>query len=213
MLSGILAPKVALVGTGEVASTNQPHLGQRLATLLQDAMHLPDWAILILISAMPLLELRGAVPVGLWMGLPVKDVVLLCVLGNMLPIPLILGALRSERMRQLLAPVLRRAQRKTRTIHSQHRWVGVTAFIGVPLPGTGAWSGAMVAHLLGMDFRDAMSSVFAGVCMASCIMASLTMAGWYGCIIVLCIITLALGSRLLDLRKGCPNLPPSAHDS
>jgi len=199
VLAGTIVPATVLA-SGDAAVT-KPHLGQQLATLLRDALQLPDWAILVLLSAMPLIELRGGVPVGLWMGMPVRNVMFLCVVGNMIPIPLILGALRSARMRRLLTPVLRSARRKTRALRAQHRWVGVTAFVGVPLPGTGAWTGAMVAHFLGMDFGEALTSVLAGVCVAACIMASLTLAGWYGCTIALCVISIALGSRLVALGR------------
>lgn len=202
VLIGTIGPASVLASNnGADAIVTRPHLGHRLATHLRDALQLPDWAILVLLSAMPLIELRGGVPVGLWMGMPVRNVMFLCVVGNMLPIPLVLGALRSARMRRLLTPVLRSARRKTRALRAQHRWVGVTAFIGVPLPGTGAWTGAMVAYFLGMDLWQALTSVLAGVCVAACIMTSLTLAGWYGCTIALCIMSIALGSRLVALGK------------
>jgi uncharacterized membrane protein len=192
---------------GADAIVTRPHLGQRVATLLREALQLPDWAILILLSAMPLIEVRGGVPVGLWMGMPVRNVMLLCVVGNMIPIPLILGGLRSKRLRRLLTPVLRSARRKTRALRAQHRWVGVTTFIGVPLPGTGAWTGAVVAYFLGMGFCDAMTSCLAGVCVAACIMISLTLAGWYGCSIALGVLSVALVSRLVALGKRSPRGP------
>lgn len=188
------------VGAGGAAAA-KPHVGERLAVLLQRTLHLPNWLILMLLSALPLIELRGGVPVGVWMGLGVPQVLFLCVLGNMLPIPLILFALRSPRLSGLLAPVLRRAQKKTQAIGAHDRWVGVAAFVGVPLPGTGAWTGAMVAHLLGMGPREAVTSILAGVCVASCIMASLTLAGWYGCAVACCVGAVALGSRFLPGRR------------
>ncbi|CAN0514738.1 unnamed protein product, partial [Phaeothamnion confervicola] len=65
-----------------------------------------------LISATPVVELRGGIPVGLWMGLPLTKVFALCVVGNMAPIPVILLALRSKLVRQLAKPVLDRAKEK-----------------------------------------------------------------------------------------------------
>lgn len=179
----------------------RPHLGVRLAMALKTAFPLPDWAILMILSALPLVELRGGVPVGLWMGLPVPQVVLLCILGNMIPIPVILAALRQPWIKQLMGPLLRRAAHKTEAIAAHDRWVGVAAFVGVPLPGTGAWTGAMVAYLLGMDMGAAFTSVLAGVCVAACIMASLTLAGWFGCAAVVVLLTTALGSRWLQMRQ------------
>lgn len=141
---------------------------------------------------------------GLWMGLDVPRVMLLCIAGNMMPIPLILCALRSAAVKKLLGPVLRRAASKTAAIGAHDRWVGVAAFVGVPLPGTGAWTGATVAYLLGMDLRGAVSSVLAGVCVAACVMASLTLAGWYGCAVAAVLCTVALFSRSFSgaLRHG-----------
>ncbi|CAE7336349.1 unnamed protein product [Symbiodinium natans] len=167
---GFAAASSAKAATAAVAA--RPHLGIRLATKMKSAFSIPDWAILMMISALPLVELRGGVPVGLWMGLAVPQVMLLCIVGNMIPIPLILTALRIEKMKQLLSPLLKRAAQKTEPIGAHDRWVGVAAFVGVPLPGTGAWTGAMVAYLLGMDLWEAITSVLAGVVVAACIMAS-----------------------------------------
>lgn len=135
------------------------------------------------------------------MGLPVAQVMCLCIVGNMIPIPFIMGALRLPCVKRLMAAVLRRAERKTRAIGAHDRWVGVAAFVGVPLPGTGAWTGAMVAYLLGMELGEGITSVFAGVVVASCIMASLTMAGWYGCVAAACLCTVALGSRSVPFLR------------
>merc|ERR1719382_2393653 len=126
------------------------------------------------------------------MGLCVPEVMLLCILGNMIPIPLILYALRLPAVKNLLAPLLRRAEQKMEAIGAHDRWVGVAAFVGVPLPGTGAWTGAMVAFLLGMEPPKAIASILTGVSIAGCIMASLTLAGWYGCALMLCLGAVAL---------------------
>mmetsp|Transcript_4730 Transcript_4730/g.5913 ORF Transcript_4730/g.5913 Transcript_4730/m.5913 type:complete len:290 (-) Transcript_4730:25-894(-) len=183
------------------AGAARPHLGVRLAMKMKACFAIPDWAILMILSALPLVELRGGVPVGLWMGLAVPQVMLLCILGNMIPIPLLLAALRSERIKKLLTPLLNRAAQKTEPIGAHDRWVGIAAFVGVPLPGTGAWTGAMVAYLLGMDLGEAITSVLAGVIVAACIMASLTLAGWYGCAVVVLVGIIAMVSRWLQLRK------------
>merc|ERR1719408_701816 len=100
---------------------------------------------------------------------------LLCILGNMIPIPLILCALRQHQIQKLMRPLLNRASQKTEAVGAHDRWVGVAAFVGIPLPGTGAWTGAMVAYLLGMDLHEATTSVLAGVCVAAAIMVGLTL--------------------------------------
>ncbi|OLP83814.1 hypothetical protein AK812_SmicGene35375 [Symbiodinium microadriaticum] len=202
ILLGLCIGFAAASSAKAAAVAARPHLGIRLATKMKTCFSIPDWAILMMISALPLVELRGGVPVGLWMGLAVPQVMLLCILGNMIPIPLILAALRIEQMKQLLSPLLKRAAQKTEPIGAHDRWVGVAAFVGVPLPGTGAWTGAMVAYLLGMDLWEAITSVLAGVVVAACIMASLTLAGWYGCAFVVMLGIVALASRWLQMRKS-----------
>lgn len=204
-LLGLCLGIVVLFSGAKVAAAagaTRPHLGVRLAMKMKACCAIPDWAILILLSALPLVELRGGVPVGLWMGLAVPQVMLLCILGNMIPIPLLLAALRSESVKKFLTPLLDRAAQKTEPIGAHDRWVGIAAFVGVPLPGTGAWTGAMVAYLLGMGLGEAITSVLAGVIVAACIMASLTLAGWYGCAVVVLVGVVALVSRWLQLRKG-----------
>lgn len=196
-LACVSGAKAAAVATG----VGKPHLGVQLAMKMKASFAIPDWAILMLLSALPLVELRGGVPVGLWMGLAVPQVMLLCILGNMIPIPFLLTALRSERIKKLLSPLLKRAAQKTEPIGAHDRWVGVAAFVGVPLPGTGAWTGAMVAYLLGMDLPEAITSVLAGVIVAACIMASLTLAGWFGCGVVVLVGIVALASRSLPSQK------------
>jgi len=176
------------------------HLGQRLALMLKSTLRLPDWAILMALSALPLVELRGGIPVGLWMGMPVLQVMLLCIAGNMIPIPLMILALRLPKVKRLFDPLLRRAETKLKAIGAHDRWIGVAAFVGVPLPGTGAWTGGMIAFLLGMELHEALTSVLAGVCIAACIMASLVLAGWWGCGVAVCTLAVALVSRYLRSR-------------
>jgi hypothetical protein len=74
------------------------HTGQKIANYFR-SFHLPDLAILAIISAMPVVELRGAVPVGVWMGLPVSQVLIVCVLGNMAPIVPLMFLLRNQRLK------------------------------------------------------------------------------------------------------------------
>eukprot|EP00928_Gymnodinium_smaydae_P008367 TRINITY_DN13047_c0_g1_i1.p1 TRINITY_DN13047_c0_g1~~TRINITY_DN13047_c0_g1_i1.p1 ORF type:complete len:317 (+),score=43.39 TRINITY_DN13047_c0_g1_i1:113-1063(+) len=176
------------------ATATSSHLGQRLAAALQASSGLPDWAVLMLVSALPLVELRGGVPVGLWLGFRAPQVLVLSVLGNIAVIPPFLWALQHPRVEQLLAPFLARARRKTSGFSAEGRWRALAAFVGVPLPGTGAWTGAMVAYVLGMEFWPAILAIFVGVCAAACMMVALTLAGWYGCAAAACLIAAASGT-------------------
>lgn len=129
------------------------HLGQKVANFFRQG-GLPDWATLMTISAMPVVELRGGVPVGIWMGMPIAKVFGLCVAGNMIPIPVILLALRSSFVQKLAKPVLDRAREKAAGFGDEKsQALALTLFVGIPLPGTGAWTGAMGAFLLGMPFQ------------------------------------------------------------
>lgn len=140
------------VNGGAAASGEHLHVGQKIANFFRRG-GLPDWATLMTISAMPVVELRGGVPVGLWMGMPILKTFVLCVTGNMIPIPIILLALRSQFVQKLAKPVLDRAREKAEGFGDEKsQALALTLFVGIPLPGTGAWTGAMGAFLLGMPF-------------------------------------------------------------
>ncbi|CAN0056383.1 unnamed protein product, partial [Ectocarpus fasciculatus] len=146
------AVKAIVAGTEDEAHL---HVGQKVAKFFRRG-GLPDWATLMTISAMPVVELRGGVPVGIWMGMPIAKVFGLCVAGNMIPIPIILLALRSSFVQKLAKPVLDRAREKAAGFGDEKsQALALTLFVGIPLPGTGAWTGAMGAFLLGMPFQKA----------------------------------------------------------
>ena len=171
------------------------HTGQKIANYFR-SFGIPDLGVLAIISALPVVELRGAVPVGIWMGLPLKTVLPICVLGNMVPILPILLLLRNESLKNLMSPILKRAEEKTSDLgigSLKRQWASLAAFVGIPLPGTGAWTGAMGAFLLGMPTVVALSSIFAGVVAAGGIVSAITLAGRKGGIAalgVLCALTI-----------------------
>ena len=150
----VLAPGPAAAAAKAVVEDEvHLHLGQKVANFFRQG-GLPDWATLMTISAMPVVELRGGVPVGIWMGMPIAKVFGLCVAGNMIPIPVILLALRSSFVQKLAKPVLDRAREKAAGFGDEKsQALALTLFVGIPLPGTGAWTGAMGAFLLGMPFQ------------------------------------------------------------
>lgn len=149
----VLAPGPAAAAVKAVEDEVHLHLGQKVANFFRQG-GLPDWATLMTISAMPVVELRGGVPVGIWMGMPIAKVFGLCVAGNMIPIPVILLALRSSFVQKLAKPVLDRAREKAAKFGDEKsQALALTLFVGIPLPGTGAWTGAMGAFLLGMPFQ------------------------------------------------------------
>ncbi|KAH8052639.1 small multi-drug export protein [Aureococcus anophagefferens] len=111
------------------------------------------------------------------MGLPIAKVFVLCVIGNMAPILPLLLALRSPLVQKILDKPLSKARSKSDAVSGNARWSALAAFVGVPFPGTGAWTGAMVAFVLGMPLSEALSAIFAGVLVAGAIMSALVAAG------------------------------------
>jgi len=179
------------------------HKGQKIANFFR-SFGLSDIAVLALISALPVVELRGAVPVGVWMGLPITTVLPACVFGNMVPIIPILFLLRNESLKKLMSPILKRAEKKSASLgvgSLNKQWVSLAAFVGIPLPGTGAWTGAMGAFLLGMPTGVALSAIFAGVVTAGMIMTAITLAGKKGGIAALSALALFTANELLNGEK------------
>lgn len=134
-------------------------------------------AAVFVISMLPLIELRGAVPLGLAVGMPWHEVLPICYAGNLLPIPFVL--LFGVRLLDWLAtlPPLRKIAQwyKSKLVGksskvTRYARVGLFLFVAVPLPGTGAWSGAIIATLLKMEPKRAFLSIVLGVIAAGVIM-------------------------------------------
>lgn len=202
----VLTPALAFASaTGE-----HLHLGQKLALFFKGT-GLPDWAILVLISTLPAVELRGGVPVGAWMGLNPLSTFIICVVGNMLPIAPTLLALRSDAVKKVAAPLLERANKKLAKLPSgQSRTLALALFVGIPAPGTGAWTGAIIAYLLGMPFGTAMGAILAGVLLAGAIMTILTMAGKAGALAALAALCAFGGGAILSAMRKEGTQTPSA---
>ena len=147
-----------------------------------DAMFLKYFSI-FLISMVPLIELRGAIPIALGMGLDAIPSIVICAVGNMLPVPIIY--LFAHRFllwglnKPVIGPVCRFFHEKgekagKRLLSSRFGkyglMVALTAFVGIPIPGTGAWTGTLAASFLDMDFKKSCLAVMAGVILAGIIM-------------------------------------------
>lgn len=132
---------------------------------------------LLIVSMLPLIELRGAVPLGIASGMPWYEVLPICLFGNLLPIPFVL--LFAEKLLDWLAkwpPMAGFAKwykekllSKTSQVTKYAR-IGLFLFVAVPLPGTGAWSGAAIAALLNMNRWKAFLSIALGVLAAGLLM-------------------------------------------
>lgn len=141
--------------------------------------YLVKYLIVFGISMVPLLELRGAVPIGTGMGLPWHWTLIVAIIGNCIPIPFILIFVKKilTLMRgckiKLFSKVsnfmFEKAEKNRDKIEKYATW-GLFVFVAIPLPGTGAWTGALVASVFDMDKRKASLSIFGGVITAGLIM-------------------------------------------
>ena len=134
-----------------------------------------------LISMLPVVELRGGIPWGLAHGLPFWTSYIAAVLGNMLPIPFAILFLRGllvwlRQFTLFRRPILwleNRAHRKGQQV-LKYEALGLFVLVAIPLPGTGAWTGALVASLLDMRLKRAFPIIFLGVMAAGLIMLALS---------------------------------------
>ena len=137
------------------------------------------YLVVFFVSMVPLIELRGAVPIGTGMGLPWEWTLIVSIIGNCLPIPIILIFVKKVLtwMRtckiKLFSKVsnfmFEKAEKNRAKIEKYATW-GLFLFVAIPLPGTGAWTGALVASLFDMDKKKASISIFSGVIAAGLIM-------------------------------------------
>lgn len=141
--------------------------------LLANTAWLPDWSRILLLSSFPLTELRAGIPISLvaWPGLPWWEVYALSVAGNMLPVPFVLMLLgpvsrflsRWSFFRKFFDWIFTRARRNAGRSIERYEALGLAVFVAIPLPMTGAWSGAVAAFLFGIPNRLALPSILAGV--------------------------------------------------
>ena len=135
-----------------------------------------------LISMVPIIELRGAIPVAVGMGLPLIPSYIICIIGNMLPVPFIYFFARKVLIWGSDKPVIgkfftfclekgHKGGKKLQEKAGRGLFVALLLFVGIPLPGTGAWTGTLAASLLDMDFKSSVVAVMCGVLLAGVIMA------------------------------------------
>lgn len=142
-----------------------------------------DYLVTFILSLLPISELRGGIPYGLSQHLPLAKVLLLAIIGNYLPVlPLYFGI---ERLAGYLSryPVCQRfferlfsrTRRKAKKIEYSE-FFGLAVFVGIPLPITGAWTGAIAASLLGIPKERALPAIFLGILMAAVVVTFVTLA-------------------------------------
>ncbi len=141
------------------------------------------WVFTLLVSMVPVVELRGAIPFGHnFLGLGIWPTFFASVVGNMIPVPFIIVYIRriflwmrrkSPRLNGLVDSLERKAHLKGQKV-TKYKYLGLLLFVAVPLPGTGAWTGSLAAAFLDMPLRKAIPSILAGVLIAGVAISALS---------------------------------------
>ena len=148
-----------------------------------------SYVLAFLVSMVPLIELRGGVPVAMTMGMSAPTAIAVCAIGNMLPVPfiylfarkiLIWGSTKKH-IGPLFSKILTKGekagQKLVSTASRKGLFIALLLFVGIPLPGTGAWTGTLAASLLNMGWKSTTGAVSLGVVLAGIIMATVSSLG------------------------------------
>ncbi|RHR73455.1 small multidrug export protein [Eubacterium sp. AF15-50] len=146
------------------------------------------YLIVFLVSMVPIVELRGAIPIAAGMGLPMVTSYIICVIGNMLPVPVIFLFARKvliwgadkKYIGKFFSWCIDKGERggeKLKSKAGRGLYVALMLFVGIPLPGTGAWTGTLAASFLDMDFKKSVIACMGGVLLAGIIMGVLSALG------------------------------------
>jgi len=149
---------------------------------------LKKYLIVFLVSMVPLIELRGAIPYGVMFGLPLWQTFLIAIVGNMLPVPFIYLFARKVLEWGADKPVIgkfftfclekgQRGGEKLQAKAGRGLFLALLLFVGIPLPGTGAWTGTLAASILNMGLKKSTLACMGGVLLAGCIMGVLSLLG------------------------------------
>lgn len=150
---------------------------------------LEKYLFVFLVSMVPLVELRGAIPIAEGMNLPFVNYYIIAIIGNMLPVPIIYFFARKVLIWGADKPVIgkffswclekgEKGGRKLKAKAGRGLFVALLLFVGIPIPGTGAWTGTLAASILDMDFKSSVAAVMLGVLLAGIIMAAVSMGAF-----------------------------------
>lgn len=142
---------------------------------------IPKDIVCLIISMVPILELRGGMIAAALFGLPWLRALLFCIIGNMLPMPFVLLLIdkifdllkKTKTFRPIVEKLEQRALGHREKIEKYEFW-GLVLFVGIPLPGTGGWTGSLAAALMGLRFKKAFPAVILGILLAATIMSVAT---------------------------------------
>ena len=149
---------------------------------------LKHYIMIFFVSMVPIVELRGAIPISQGFGLPLLQSYIICVIGNMLPVPVIFFFARKVliwgKAKKFIGGFFtwcldkgERGGEKLKEKAGKGLYVALLLFVGIPLPGTGAWTGTLAASFLDMDFKKSVIACMGGVLLAGVIMGVGSVAG------------------------------------
>ena len=147
--------------------------------------NLGNFIMTFLISMIPVIELRLGLPYGIMSGLKLPVAALAAILGNMLPVPFIIVFIEQvflwlrkhlPKMDSFITKLEKRAETKQETV-DRYGALGLILLVAIPLPGTGAWTGSLVAALMKMKLKKAIPCIFLGVIFAAILMTVITKLG------------------------------------
>ena len=150
---------------------------------------LKKYLLVFLVSMVPLIELRGGVPIAVGMGLPYFKALIVCIIGNMLPVPIIyffarkvlLWGCDKKYIGKFFTYCIEKGERGGQKLKEragrQGLFIALLLFVGIPLPGTGAWTGTLAASFLNMGIKSTSLAVSLGVVLAGIIMGVVSMTG------------------------------------
>ena len=148
---------------------------------MQVLQGMPNELIVGIVSMVPVVELRGGLIAAALLGMPLWRGVLFCLIGNMIPVPFILlfitpffNWLKTTKLfRPFVEKLETKAMNKKDKVEKYRFW-GLVLFVGIPLPGTGAWTGGLIASMLNLRLKEAVPAIFLGLLMATVIMCIIT---------------------------------------
>ncbi len=149
------------------------------------------YLIVLFVSMVPIIELRGAIPYAVGFGLPLLPSYIIAIIGNMIPVPFIFLFARKvlvwgstkKYIGKFFTWCLKKGEKggeKLKQSAGKGLYIALLIFVGIPLPGTGAWTGTLAASLLNMDFKKSTLAVMGGVILAGIIMGILSLGVFKG---------------------------------
>lgn len=181
--SGETLPELSEESAKDDAEEEKLSFTERVAAKFATSLgkYIPAELVVVFVSMLPILELRAGLFVAKFLNLPLLKAIPLCILGNIIPIPLILLFIKkifkwlgkTKLFHGLIEKLEARAMKKSTAI-SNGEFVGLMLFVGIPIPGTGAWMGSLIAALLEIDFKKAIAAELVGIAIATVIVSILS---------------------------------------